>query len=58
MEYIRTYLGDNVYASFKGDNLILALNTGFNDYNIIVLESDVFNALIKFREKVSILKGA
>lgn len=44
----KTYLGDSVYAEFDGFALELCTNnTGIKE-NIIILEPEVYSALVRF----------
>ncbi len=45
------YLGDGVYASFDGYQILLDLR-GQDDTTRIALEPPVFNKLIKFKNKI------
>lgn len=49
---IKDYLGDSVYADFDGYHIILTTNNGYGTTNTIALEPSVYNALIKFNEKI------
>jgi hypothetical protein len=44
----KVYLGDGVYAQFDGYNIALTAEDGVRVNNIIYLEPDVMEALIKF----------
>lgn len=46
-----TYLGDSVYASFDGYNIVLDLRTQDNTTRI-ALEPDVLIALVEYMERV------
>lgn len=46
-----TYLGDSVYAMFDGGYIMLSTNNGMGPENIIYLEDQVVQSLIKFIEK-------
>ena len=48
----KTYLGDSVYASFDGYNIILSLDNGFGNYNHITLEPIIVEAFLRFKERV------
>ncbi len=45
------HLGDGVYASFDEYNIVLDLR-GQDNFTKIVLEPNVFNALVKYKENV------
>lgn len=44
------HLGDGVYASYDGDHIKLDLRAE-NDFTEIYLESEVFEALVKFNKE-------
>lgn len=46
------YLGDGVYASFDGYQLILETSNGVETTNTIALESEVYRAMEKYVEYV------
>ena len=51
---IKQYLGDSVYAAFDGYNNVLTTENGYPDdpRNRIVIEPDVYSALVKYYEKL------
>ncbi len=51
-EVIEEYLGDGVYATFDGYYITLDLRAQ-NDYTKVALEPQVFDALIRFKERVN-----
>lgn len=46
-----TYLGDGLYAHFDGYQFILRAPREYGDH-LVALEPPVFDALLKYREKV------
>jgi hypothetical protein len=50
--YDRIYLGDAVYVSFDGFNIILETSNGLNTTNTIFLEPMVFNGLLNHVETI------
>ena len=46
----KIYLGDSVYAELKDGNIVLTTENGIptDPSNIIILESDVYQALIDY----------
>ncbi len=48
----KTYIGDSVYAEFENGMIKLTTNNGVGDSNTILLEQEVFNALINFANAV------
>lgn len=46
----KTYLGDGVYLAFNGHDLVLTTENGIAVTNSIVLEPQVYAALIRFVE--------
>ena len=44
----KRYLGDGAYVDFDGYNLILTTADGVRDTNIIVLEPEVYAALVQY----------
>lgn len=48
----KQYLGDSVYADFDGYNIILTTENGFGPSNKIILEPEVLEALIEYRQKI------
>jgi len=47
----KAYLGDSVYAEFDGFHVILTTENGYRADNLIMLEPDVFKALINWRAR-------
>ena len=47
----KTYLGDSVYAVVEGGVLVLTTENGLTGSNRIVLEPEVWGALLKFLAK-------
>jgi len=54
---IKDYLGDSVYANYDGYHIWLTTNNGFGATNTIALEPSVYDALIRFNEKIKQLKS-
>ena len=52
---VRDYLGDSVYVGWDGYGLELTTSNGFPDdpRNRIYLEPEVFQALVRFMERVA-----
>ena len=50
--YDKAYLGDSVYATFDGFNIILETFDGLKTTNTIYLEPLVFNALLEHTETI------
>jgi hypothetical protein len=42
----KVYLGDSVYAAFDGDRITLTTENGFGATNTIVIEPEVYQALL------------
>lgn len=53
-EKIEEYIGDGVYASFDGYHIVLDLRA--QDASRIALEPLVFDALLRFRDRVATVK--
>lgn len=53
---MKTYLGDSVYAEWNGYAIVLTTDNGYMDdpRNRIVLETDVYAALLEFVRRVEI----
>lgn len=49
----KVYLGDSVYAQPDGFSIILTTENGFGASNTIVLEPEVLEALIKYKQHLS-----
>lgn len=47
-----SYIGDGLYASFDGYHIWVKSSDGINILNEIALEPCVFDALIKYRERI------
>jgi hypothetical protein len=45
---MKQYLGDGAYVDFDGFSLILTTDDGVRDTNIIVLEPEVYAALVRY----------
>ena len=50
----KEYLGDSVYVDFLGDAICLTTDNGLGPTNEIVLEWDVYEALVRYVKR---LKG-
>ena len=48
----KVYLGDGVYVSFDGYALVLTTEDGLQETNRIVLEPEVYTALIQYTEQL------
>lgn len=44
----KTYLGDGVYASYDGYEVVLTTEDGISTTNTIFLEREVYEALVRF----------
>ena len=44
----KVYLGDSVYADWRGRQIVLTAENGFGPSNEIVLEPEVFDCLVMF----------
>lgn len=53
MKASKEYLGDSVYADIEYGDLVLTTENGDGPSNCIVIESEVWKALLKFVEKNS-----
>jgi hypothetical protein len=51
------YLGDSVYAKYDGDCIELTTNDGTGSTNTIYLEPAVYDALVKFADRVKSRKS-
>lgn len=49
----KTYLGDSVYAEFDGYNIVLTTEGGFGASNMIVLEREVVERLVRYIEQIN-----
>ena len=49
---MKTYLGDGCYVDFDGYSLTLTTENGVSTQNIIVLEPEVYSALIAFVDRL------
>ena len=47
----RVYLGDGVYAQYKGENLVLTTDNGVTVTNTIILEPETWYELVRFMAK-------
>lgn len=56
-EYPRTYLGDGVYVGHDGYGLVLTTEDGIRETNRIVLEPDVYRALVAYVEALGRKEG-
>lgn len=48
----KQYLGDGVYVQFDGYELTLTTSNGMQTTNTIVLQTEVYTALVKFVESL------
>lgn len=48
----KVYLGDSVYLAYDDYNLILTTENGYGASNTIVLEPQVYQALIQYSERL------
>lgn len=49
---MKTYLGDGCYVDFDGYSLTLTTENGVSTQNIIVLEPEVYAALVAFVDRL------
>lgn len=54
MSQIKQYIGDSVYAELKDGRLVLTTENGYGPNNTIILESEVWVALKKFVEGLTV----
>lgn len=47
---MKSYLGDSVYVEFDGYGLVLTTENGYGPSNKVVLEPEVYAALLAFVE--------
>lgn len=48
----KSYLGDGVYCDFDGFGLVLTTENGISETNRIVLEPEVYHALVEYVKKL------
>ena len=48
----KVYLGESVYADHDGHHIWLSTDNGFGDTNRIALDSEVFDALLKYAQRM------
>jgi len=48
----KVYLGDAVYAEFDGYSICLTTENGITTTNIVVLEPEVFKALLNYNDNL------
>jgi hypothetical protein len=53
----KTYLGDSVYVAFDGYQITLTTNNGEGPSNTIILEPEVYQALIRFVDRIQAAPG-
>lgn len=53
----KEYLGDGAYVAFDGYALVLTTENGIETTNEIVLEPDVFAALLAYAERLKALRA-
>lgn len=51
-EVVKQYLGDGVYAQFDGFAVVLTTEDGVRVTNTVVLEPEVYSALVEFVERL------
>lgn len=49
---MKTYLGDGVYADFDGYGIVLTTENGISVTNTIVLEPEVYEALVAYQRSL------
>lgn len=49
---MKTYIGDGCYVDFDGYSLILTTENGVSVQNIIVLEPEVYRALVAYVDRL------
>ena len=50
---MKEYLGDSVYIEYDGFNLTLTTENGYGASNTIVMEPEVFAALLRFQARAT-----
>ncbi len=57
-ELRKTYLGDSVYVEEEGETRMIKLytNNGFGPSNIIYLEPEVWEALVRWKEESNVVR--
>lgn len=53
---MKEYLGDGVYVEYNGYAIVLTADGSYGTNNTIVLEPDVYFALLKYVEKLKEVK--
>lgn len=53
----KDYLGDGVYVDFDGFALVLTAENGLSVQETIVLEPEVYAALLRYVERLKAAKG-
>ena len=48
----KDYIGDSVYADFDGYSIILTTENGYGPSNSIALEPEVYDALIRYIDRI------
>jgi hypothetical protein len=48
----KQYIGDAVYADFDGYSIVLTTENGIRATNTVVLEPEVFAALLQWRKRL------
>ncbi len=54
---MKAYLGDSVYVERDGRGVVLTTENGYGPTNTIVLEADVFDALLQFVARLPGVSG-
>ena len=49
----KVYLGDSVYVYHDGYHIVLTTNNGYEDSNTIALDPDVYDALLRYVERLT-----
>jgi hypothetical protein len=57
-EDVKVYLGDGVYADVEYGALVLTTEDGIQVTNRIVLEQEVYNALVRYMAGLRVLHAA
>jgi len=54
----KAYLGDAVYVDFDGYALVLTTEDGIRETNRVVLEPQIYRALVAYVERLTPARGA
>jgi hypothetical protein len=54
---VKRYIGDGVYVDFDGFAIVITTENGFETTNSIVLEPDVYEALLEWVASLPVVKA-